>query len=125
MRLYRLLFGVVGVLAALLGAVLIVSPETYLGLYVTDYTPDMAFAAQRLGPAIVGLGALLVLLRDLPVGPLAVRIAGVAALVWLGIAATGVFHYLSGVAGGSILVAAATEVSLSILFLVAAAQARG
>ena len=75
----------------LLGGVLIVQPGLYLSFYTAEFGADMAFPAQRFAPAIIGLGALLVLVRDLPHGPFTARFAGVSAMVWLGVAATGIF----------------------------------
>lgn len=120
---YRRLFGVSGVFLIALGAVLVAVPHLYLSLY-TAFTPDMAFPAQRFAPAIVGLGALLLLARDLPKGAFAARFAWLSSLVWFGVAATGAVHYFTGVATSAILIAAAIEVALGVLFLHAARTAR-
>ena len=119
---YKPLFGMTGLFAIGLGCVLLIAPNLYLSLYLPVEGPQTAFAAQRLAPAVIGLGALLVLARDLPAGRFASRFAGLAALVWFGVAATGVFHFVTGIAGFSILIAATTEVGLGILFLLAAWQ---
>ncbi|ABD54913.1 hypothetical protein [Jannaschia sp. CCS1] len=124
MSLYGALYTAAGVFALLLGVVLILIPQLYLSLYVALYDPAMAFPAQRLGPAVIGLGALLLLARDLPDGPFASRFAGLSALVWFAVAATGVFHYATGVATSAILVAAAIEVALGLLFVLAARTKR-
>lgn len=120
---YRWLFLISGVFALLLGVLLIVAPQIYLSLYVETYGTPMAFAAQRLAPAIMGLGALLLLARSQPEGPFVVRFAALSSLVWFGVAATGVFHFQTGVANSNILVAAGTEVVLGALFLMAAKRA--
>ena len=44
--------------------------------------------------------------------------------VWGGVAATGIFHYLSGTAGFSILIAAISEMILALVFFVASRQMR-
>lgn len=116
----RVLFTVTGVFAVLLGVVLIVIPQLYLSLYLALYDPAMAFPAQRFAPAIIGLGALLLLARDLPRGPFAARFAGLSALVWFAVAATGVYHFATGTATSAILVAALIEAALGVLFVVAA-----
>ena len=121
---YRGLFSIVSVLVIALGVVLIVAPQAYLSLYLTSYSADHAFAAQRLAPAIIGLGALMWVARSLEPGPLAVSFAGIAALVWIGVAATGVFHFMTGVANANILVAAGTEVALAVIFAIASRRAR-
>ncbi|UWQ94270.1 hypothetical protein K3728_11080 [Rhodobacteraceae bacterium M385] len=120
MNFYRVLYTLTGLFALALSALLLLAPRIYLSLYVPSYDPAMAFAAQRLAPAIFGLGALVFLARDLPDGAFAARFAGFAALVWFGVAGTGVFHFATGVATPMILAAAASEAALGALFLLAA-----
>lgn len=121
---YRVLFTVTGLFALALGVLLLVAPQAYLSLYVQIEGVQSLFAAQRLAPAIAGLGALLLLARSAEAGPFASRFAALTSLVWFGVAATGVYHFTSGVAGPAILVAAASEVVLGLLFLLAARQIR-
>ena len=122
---YRVLFTVTGLFALVLGVILLATPQVYLSLYVPHYDPvNMPFAAQRLSPAIMGLGALLLLASTLPPGTFASRFAGLTALVWVGVAATGVFHYLTGTATFAILVAAGSEIFLGVLFALAARSHR-
>lgn len=121
---YRGLFSVTAVFAAALGLLLIFAPQVYLSLYVTPASPEMGFAAQRLAPAIVGLAALLWIARDLPSGPFAANFALISFLVWFGVAATGVYHFATGVAGTAILIAGVTEVILGVLFVIASRQMR-
>ncbi|WP_341861717.1 hypothetical protein [Gymnodinialimonas sp. 57CJ19] len=120
MNYYRVLYTVTGLFALVLSALLLLAPRIYLSLYVPNYDPAMAFAAQRLAPAVSGLGVLLLLARDLPDGAFAARFAGLAALVWFGVAGTGVFHFATGVATPMILTAAVSEATLGVLFLIAA-----
>ena len=122
---FRPLCIIVGGFAIGLGLVLLLAPRAYLDLYVDSDTTAMAFAAQRLSPAIIGLGALLVLISGQPPGPFAARFAMVTALVWFAVAATGVFHYAMGVANVNILIAAVTEVILGLLFMIAGRRHRG
>ena len=121
---YRPLLSVVGIFAVLLGFVLLCAPMVYLSLYIAAPTADMAFPAQRLSPAIIGLGALIWAARDLPAGPIPATFTLIAAFVWFGVAATGLFHFATGVATFGILVAALTEVILGALFLLASRQIR-
>ncbi|MEO0502714.1 MAG: hypothetical protein AAFZ14_05270 [Pseudomonadota bacterium] len=118
--LYRPLYAATGVFAVLLGGLLLVAPELYLDVYLTSPDASRAFAARRLAPAVIGLGAVLFLMRSLGPGPVSVRFAVVTACVWFGVAATGVYDFSTGTAQGSILVAAAIETLLGILFLAAA-----
>lgn len=122
MRLYRSLFTIIGIAAMALGVVLIVAPGLYLSLYTDAFGPEMAFPTQRFAPAVVGLGALLLLARDLPAGPFAARFSLLSAMVWFGVAATGLYHFSIGAAQASIVVAAGTEVILGALFVIAARQ---
>ena len=121
---FKPLFTFVGLFTLVLGVILIVAPRAYLSLYVPDFQVSMVFAAQRLAPAIIGLGALLLLARDLARGVFAARFAALMSLVWFGVAATGVFHYATGVAAAGILIAGVTEVILGTLFVIAARQMR-
>ncbi|KAG1655710.1 hypothetical protein GQR58_024341 [Nymphon striatum] len=84
--------------------------------------PDMNFSAQRLAPAIIGVAGLLWIARDLPAGAFASSFAFIASLVWFGIAATGLYHYASGVAGISILVAALLEKTATDVIIRATAR---
>ena len=124
MSFYRALYTVTGLFAVLLGVILVLIPQLYLSLYLALYDPAMGFPTQRFAPAVIGLGALLLLARDLPAGRFTTRFAGIAALVWFGVAATGVYHYATGIATEAILVAAVTEVILGALFLMAARSKR-
>ncbi len=121
---FKLLMTIVGLFAGLLGVVLLVMPQVYLSLYVVDYTPQMDFAAQRFAPVVIGLGALLFSVRNAAPSPIVVALTGIAALVWFGVAGTGVFHYATGIAGASILVAAASEAVLGVIFAVTFWQIR-
>jgi hypothetical protein len=121
---YKPLFTITAVFAVLFGLLLLAAPHIYLSLYVVAFDGGMAFAAQRLAPAIMGLGALLWLSRDLPRGTYASRFAMLSSLVWFGVAATGVYHYAAGKATSAILVAGVSEVILGVLFVIAGRQMR-
>ena len=121
---FKPLFTLVGLFACILGVILIVAPNVYLSLYVPAFEDNMVFAAQRLAPAIIGLGGLLLLSRDLPQGVYTARFATLTSLVWFGVAATGLYHYATGIATFGIVIAAVTEVALGSLFLIAARQMR-
>jgi hypothetical protein len=120
---FRVLFLTVGIAAVALSLLLLLAPQTYLSLYV-DVTEGSTFAARRLAPAVFGLGALLVLASSLPKGAFAARFATLGALVWFAIAATGIYDFTTGTANANILVAAASEALLGVLFLIAARSHR-
>ena len=121
---YRPLLGVTAIGACALGLLLLLAPKVYLTLYVPSYSADMAFAAQRLAPAVIGLAALLWIARGLTAGAFSTQFTLIAACVWFGVAASGVFHFATGVATANILIAASLEVILGLLFLLASRQMR-
>jgi len=123
--LYRPLFAAAGVFAIALGVLLLVAPELYLDAYLVAPDDSRAFAARRLAPAVMGLGAVLLLMRSLAPGPVLIRFSGITACVWFGVAATGAYDFATGTAHGSILIAAVIEVVLGGLFLLAARGIRG
>ncbi|PVA08218.1 hypothetical protein [Thalassorhabdomicrobium marinisediminis] len=121
---YAALFSLTGVFLIAVGGVLFAAPEAYLSLYVPSDVAEASFAARRLAAPVCGLGGLLLLARNLPTGAFASRVAWLISAVWLGVAATGIFHFLTGAATRAILIAAATEVILALLFGLAALQKR-
>ncbi|MCF6443416.1 hypothetical protein [Nereida sp. MMG025] len=116
---FRALLTVSGVFAVALGLLLLIAPDAYLAVYV-DVSDGMGFGARRLSPAIIGLGVVLLLVAPMPPGPFPSRFAAATAFVWLGVAATGIYDFLTGTAHANILLAAVTEVILGALFLWAA-----
>jgi len=121
---YRPLLSLGGVFAIVLGLLVIVAPHLYLGVYLSSFSPEIGFGAQRFAPVIIGLGALLWAARGLEPGPVPSTLCAIAALVWAGVAATGVYHYSVGIAGFGILIAALAEVFLAALFWLASRQMR-
>lgn len=119
---YRSLMSFVGIAVFALGLVLIFWPSLYVSLNVPVYSDAMAYPAQRFGPAIVGLGALIWSARTLPPSPFTAQLTMISALVWLGIAATGVFHYMTSVANINIIYAAISEVVLGVMFVLTSRQ---
>ena len=117
---FKPLFTVTGLFAVVLGVLLLASPETYLSLYALDYTPAMNFPAQRFAPVILGVGALLLLARDVPPGPFAARFSMLVGATWFLVAATGVYHFATGSFATSLLVAAGLELLLGVAFMIAA-----
>ncbi len=122
---YKALFTATGLFAIALGILLLVAPAVYLSLYTTAYSPAMDFPAQRLAPVTIGVGGLLLLMRDMQPGPFAARFATLVGLVWFGVAATGVFHFTTGPYKEALLVAAGIEVALGLAFLLAARHHKG
>ena len=106
-----------GVFVLLIGAVLLVAPQSYFQLYATDYVSGMDFPARRFSPAVLALGAVLILARSLQPGPFLASLCLICALAFLGVAGTGLLAWSQGIARPSILGAAAIEVVIAALFL--------
>ncbi|MCK0148886.1 hypothetical protein MWU54_02530 [Marivita sp. S6314] len=118
----RVLLLLTGLFVIAIGAVLLIAPQTYLSLYVVAYDPGMDFAARRFAPAVLGLGVLLCLARSLPDGQFLTSLCAICGLAFLGVAVTGGHAWLSGQAKDTILVAAAIECVIAVLFLATAAK---
>ncbi|WP_299785397.1 hypothetical protein [uncultured Marivita sp.] len=106
-----------GVFVLLIGAVLLVAPQAYFQLYATDYVSGMDFPARRFSPAVLALGAVLILARSLQPGPFLANLCLICALAFLGVAGTGFLAWSQGIARPSILGAAAIEVVIAAHFL--------
>jgi len=113
---FKVLLMVIGAFICFMGAMLLIAPELYLSLYAVNYSEPMDFAAQRFAPIVIGFGVMLFVARNVVPNEVIIALTGVTSLVWLGVAATGVFHFLTGVAGPLIMVAAGLEAGLAVLF---------
>jgi hypothetical protein len=111
-----------GVFVILIALVLLVDPESYFRLYATAYDPAMVFPARRFAPAVLALGVVLIAARSLKDGPFLRTLCVLTALAFLGVAGTGLQAWVSGTARAAILGAAAVEVVIAALFLLAAKQ---
>jgi hypothetical protein len=114
---HRWLLLATGVFVLLIGAVLLVAPQSYFQLYATDYGSGMDFPARRFSPAVLALGVVLILARSLHPGPFLASLCLICALAFLGVAATGLLAWSQGIARPSILGAASIEVVIAALFL--------
>lgn len=114
---HRVAFLVVGGFVVCVGLVLLLAPDTYFKLYAVAYVPGMDFPARRFAPAVMALGALLLVARRLESGPFLATLCLICALAFLGVAATGVQAWHSNVARPAILGAAALEVVIALVFL--------
>lgn len=115
---YPLACLVVGAFVCLVGLVLIVAPDAYFQLYATHYVPGMDFPARRFAPAVLALGAVLLVARSLEPGPFAAVLCLITAFAFLGVAGTGLLAWWDGIARAAILWAAALESAIAVLFLV-------
>ncbi len=114
---HRVAFLVIGGFVVLVGLVLLVAPGSYFQLYAVTYVPGMDFPARRFAPAVLALGALLLVARRLDPGPFVATLCLICALAFLGVAATGVAAWTSNIARPAILGAAALELVIAGVFL--------
>lgn len=109
------------ILAALVCLILFGFLLTHGGVYVQTYgvTPDdgARFVARRAAPMFAGLAVLLWLARDLPKGTARDAICSAMAVIWAGIACTGIYEYVVGVATAPILLAAVAELGIALAFM--------
>ncbi len=122
---YKILFRIAAAVVGLIGCVLLVAPKLYLGLYAITYDASMDFPSQRFAPVLIGVAGMLSVLSSQPPSPVLSRICLIAAFVLFAVALTGAYHFAQGVAGVSVLVAAASEVGLGLALLLAQKSARG
>ncbi|OSQ51259.1 hypothetical protein [Marivita geojedonensis] len=113
----RALLLATGLFVALIGALLMVAPQAYFQFYATEYVSGMDFPARRFSPALLALGALLIMARSLESGPFLSRLCLLTGLAFLAVAATGVHDWASGIARPAILGAAGLEVAVGVVFL--------
>lgn len=110
------------VLAALVCLILFALLLTNGGMYVETYgvaaDNGARFVARRAAPMFAGLAVLLWLVRDLPKGTARDAICSAMAVMWTGIACTGMYEYVAGVATAPILWAAVAELGIALAFLV-------
>ena len=98
-------------------AVLLVSPGLYTRLYGVTADAGGTFLGRRAAPLFLGLAVFFWVLRDVGQGPLQDATAWAAALIFAGIAVTGIWAYLGGTASRGILVAAMIEIAIAVAFL--------
>lgn len=118
-RIWLLLTGlfVIGI-----GLWLLLAPVSYVRLYVTEYAPGMDFAARRFGPAVLGMGVLLILARNLATCRFLSALCVVTGLVFWGVALTGMHAFVTDTARASILVAVGIEIVIGAIMLATGRQ---
>ena len=114
------MFSSISVLTALICAVLfallLLSPASYISTYGVGADAGSMFMVRRASPIFLGFAVMLWLARD--IGPSPIRNAlccGIAA-AFAGIAFTGVFECMRSVASAAILIVAASELLIAVLF---------
>ncbi|MBQ2261019.1 MAG: hypothetical protein II336_06600 [Loktanella sp.] len=116
---FRILASVTALACLALCGMLLVNGAQYVATFAI--TPDQGarFVARRAAPVFAGLAVILWLLRDLPAGTARDGLCYGMAVLWWGIAATGINEYFSGQAGGAILIAAGVELVAGLAFVIA------
>lgn len=97
---------------------LVSSGGYYAETYGVTGDAGAVFISRRASPMFLGLAALLWMARDLPRGPGRDAICIGMAVMWAGIAVTGVYEFATGVAKPAILLAAVAETGLALGFVV-------
>lgn len=115
---FRIAAGITAAVFLALFVILLVAGRAYVTTYGVAPGEGSAFLARRAAPLFAGLAVTLWLLRDLPVGTARDGLCYGLAVIWFGIAATGVYEFGTGQAGAAILIAAAAEVVGGLVFLV-------
>lgn len=110
------------ILTALFCLILFILLLTNGGIYVETYgvaaDGGARFVARRAAPMFAGLAVLLWLVRDLPKGTLRDAVCSAMAVMWAGIACTGIYEYFMGVAAATILLAAVAELGIALGFMI-------
>lgn len=117
------MFRVVSILTAVVCAslfvLLLVSPASYVVTYGMADDAGAEFMVRRASPMFAGFAVILWLCRGVAASPVRTAVSMGVAVSFAGIAATGVFAYFTQGANEVILAAAAGEVLIAILFVIA------
>lgn len=115
------MFRTISILTALicfvLFALLLLSPASYVGTYGIAIDAGSMFMVRRASPTFLGFAVLLWLARDAESTPFRNAICWGIAAAFAGVAVTGIFEYVRGVANGVILIAATGEFVIAALFV--------
>ena len=117
---FRMIAMVYAAFCIAVGIVWFMDVTLYTATYGVDVGPAAAFFGQRVAPVVIGLGIMLYLARNEPPSPLRRILCIGVALVFGGVALTGLMAFATGQASFAILVAAATEIAAAALILMVA-----
>lgn len=107
------------VICLVLFLLLAISPATYLATYDVAGDAGGLFMVRRASPMFAGLALLLCLVRDADASPIRDAISASMVVIFGGIAISGMIAFAMGTAGGLILFAAAGELLVAGLFVIA------
>ena len=92
-------------------------PATYVVTYGVEGDAGAIFMGRRASSMFLGLALLMWQVRDAPASSLRSTICWAMAVLFAGIAVTGIIEYLNGTAGAVILIAALGELIVAALFV--------
>jgi len=107
----------VSVIFLILFVLLAFLPATYVATYGVEGDAGAIFMGRRASPMFLGLALLMWQVRDAPASSLRSTICWAMAVLFAGIAVTGIIEYLNGTAGAVILISALGELIVAALFV--------
>lgn len=113
---FRIVAITVSVVCAFLFLLLLILPATYVGNYGVTADAGATFMVRRAAPMFAGLAVLLWLVRGAMPTPERDAICWSLITAFAGIGVMSVFEYTQGVADARILIAAAGEFGIALLF---------
>ncbi|MFT5066300.1 MAG: hypothetical protein ACJAXK_001334 [Yoonia sp.] len=105
------------IVCAVLFALLLLSPESYVGTYGVTDDAGAVFMVRRAAPMFLGFAVMLWFARDAGQSRVRDALCWGIAVAFTGVALTGMFEYMRGVANAVILAAATGELLIAALFL--------
>lgn len=113
---FRLASTLTAIVCFILFALFLIVPGTYTATYGVEAGTGGVFFGRRLSPMVLGLALMLWMLRG--TRDLAVQraVAVTMIVIFAGVAATGVFEFVTGFASTAILVAALGELIIAGVF---------
>ncbi|SEW11608.1 hypothetical protein SAMN04488515_1131 [Cognatiyoonia koreensis] len=114
---YRLAASVTALVCVILFPILLLATPSYMGTYGVASNAEAAFMSRRASPMLLGLGVLLWMSRRTTDGASIRAISAGVSVTFAGIAATGIYEFVSSVAHWYILIAAVGELVIAAVFL--------
>lgn len=116
---FRIVASLTAGVCLILFVIFIVFPENYVSTYGVSPDPSAAFVVRRASPMFAGLALILWMCRDVAPSTLRTALGVGLAVIFGGIALTGIAEFRFGTANAAILVAATGELLIAALFLIA------
>lgn len=113
---FRLAASLTAIVCVILFPILLLAGSSYLATYGVSADGAAVFMARRAAPTLLGLGVLLWLARGAEPSAIRKAISIGVIVTFAGIAATGIYEYVLGIAHWVILVAAFGELIIASVF---------